>query len=69
MKLRIALIPTDRHDCGILTPNAPVLIVVFALRLSAEVGGGECHVWQVRWMHGEKGEGREGSKSCKNWTL
>lgn len=39
MKLRIALIPTDRHDCGILTPNAPVLIVVFALRLSAEVGG------------------------------
>lgn len=58
MKLRIALIPTGRHDCGILTPNAPVLIVVFALRLSAEVGG-ECHVWQVRWMHGEKGEGRE----------
>lgn len=33
-----ALIPTDWHDSGILTPNAAVLIAVFALRLSA--GGG-----------------------------
>lgn len=66
MKLRIALIPTDRHDCGILTPNAPVLIVVFALRLSAEVGG---RVSCLASQMDARGEGREGSKSCKNWTF
>ena len=35
MKLRAALIATVWHDCGILAPNALILIVVFALRLSA----------------------------------
>lgn len=35
MKLRRALIPTDRHDSGIPASNAAVLIAVFALRLSA----------------------------------
>lgn len=35
MKLRGALMPTVWYDGGILAPNALVLIVVFALRLSA----------------------------------
>lgn len=44
---------------GILTPNAAVLIAIFAFRLSAGGGGGECHVCQVRWTEGEEevGEG------------
>lgn len=49
-KLRGRLIPTVRHDVGILTLNASVLIVVFALRLSAggvSVMFARSHQWRT----------------------
>lgn len=49
---QVAFIPMYRRDTGILTPNAAVLIAIFASRLSAGWG---CHVCQVRWGRKRKG--------------